>query len=145
LKDIEIRPTVKFVQAGAILLGCLAILGWSVYLFADGLPMWVPLFLTALLFWPLVRWMKLRSIVSVLSSDRLRSQSGVLGRSSHTLQLSKIQDVGVSQSLRQRILNVGNVWIETSGASSRILLANIDNPQAIADLILDGSQQVTRR
>ena len=145
MNDIEIRPTLKFVRAGAILIGVIAFLGWMSYLVG---PIQTPLpgiLPTLLLVWPLTRWLRIRNTVSVLSADRLRSQDGLLSRSTHTLQLSKIQDVGVHQSLSQRLFGIGDVWIETSGAASRIMLRNIDHPQRVADMILDASQQVTRR
>ena len=142
--EIEIRPTVKFVLAGAITIGLVALIAWVSYLVGALTNPWAPLVPTVLLLWPLERWMRLRNTVSVLSGDRLRSQSGLLARSTHTLQLSKVQDVGVYQSFLHRIFGIGDVWIETSGAASRIMLRNVDAPQAIADMILNSSQQQSR-
>jgi len=111
---------------------------WTAFVFETWLMrIWEPAVISLLLLWPFSRWVRNRMNLTVLTSDRLRSETGVLAKSTRNLMLSRIQDVGVEQSISQRIFNVGNIWIETAGASSRILLHNVDAPQKIADLILE--------
>ena len=58
-------------------------------------------------------------------------------------QMSKIQDVRVDQRVVQRVFNVGDLSIETAGDSSRLTIPNVDNPQAMADEILNRSQHAS--
>jgi putative membrane protein len=72
-----------------------------------------------------------------ITEDRVRYETGVLSKSTRVMELSKVQDVRVDQRLGQRILGIGNVSLETAGETSRIEMANIDQPQKIADHILE--------
>ena len=140
MEDLQIRPTVKFVRAGAIALFFIAVVGWGSWATVPNTPLWLPIALTALLLWPLIRWIPIRANVTTLTPDRLRSESGILSKSTRTLMLSRVQDIGVTQSLGQRLAGVGDIWIETAGASSRVILNDIDGPQKTADMLLDAAQ-----
>ena len=52
-------------------------------------------------------------------------------KTTRNIQISKIQDVRVDQSVSQRIFNVGDLSIETAGESSRLTVHNVDNPQGL--------------
>jgi hypothetical protein len=43
----------------------------------------------------------------------------------------------------QRMLGVGNLSLETSGEASRLTIEDVDNPQSLADEILNRSQHGT--
>lgn len=137
MNEIQIRPTIKFVRAGVIVLLFIAVVAWGCLLAVPGTQFWMPVAATALLLWPAAKWLPIRFNVTTLSGDRLRSETGMLSKSTRNLMLSRVQDVGVSQSLFQRIMGVGDIWIETAGVSSRVVLSNIDNPQQVADMLLD--------
>jgi len=137
LDDLEIRPTLKFVRAGAVCIGALALVAWGALVFEKVHSVWIPAAATALLLWPLYNWAKARTIRTVLSSDRLCRESGLLGRSSQTLLLTRIQDVRVVQTLSERIFNVGSILIETAGANGQEFLVRVDSPREVADKILD--------
>jgi uncharacterized membrane protein YdbT with pleckstrin-like domain len=141
MNEIQFRPTVKFVRAGAIALLFIAVVAWGSWVSVPGTPLWLPIGATALLLWPLARWLRNRFNVTTLTADRLRSESGILAKSTRTLMLSRVQDVGVTQSLGQRLVGVGNIWNETAGASSRVVLSNIDSPQRVADMLLDAAKR----
>jgi uncharacterized membrane protein YdbT with pleckstrin-like domain len=137
VEDIQIRPTIKFVRVGGILIDAIVLAAWGAYAFGVIHIIWIPAVLSVLILWPLVIWMGLRSNITVLTADRIRSESGILSRSTRNLMLSRVQDVGIFQSLSSRIFNVGDVWIETAGASSRVVLHSIDSPREVADKILE--------
>jgi hypothetical protein len=46
----------------------------------------------------------------------------------------------VDQRIAQRLWNVGNLSIETAGGASRLVIPNVDNPQALADDIMTRAQ-----
>jgi hypothetical protein len=45
----------------------------------------------------------------------------------------------VDQGIWQRILDIGDISLETSGEASRLTIFNIDQPQAVADDLLNRS------
>lgn len=137
MDDFEIRPTTKFVRAAAILIGVLVLAAWGALVFEELPSIWIPVAVTLLLLSPLYHWLRIQTNLTVLTTDRLRSESGVLSRSTRNLMLSRIQDVGVFQSFWNRIFDVGDIWIETAGASSRVYLHSIDSPREVADKILE--------
>ncbi len=50
--------------------------------------------------------------------------------------MGKIQDVTVRQSFGQRLMNTGDLLLESAGESGAMGIQNLDNPREIADGIL---------
>ena len=140
---VELRTSVKIIKFGYLLCVLLA-LGIAVYLLSihnQDQRMWALLLIPALgLIILAVRHMRRRLIKLTILEDRLRYESGVLSKSTRTMELTKIQDVRVDQTLGQRMLDIGNLSLETAGESSRIVMRSIDNPHAAADKILELSR-----
>ncbi|PWU01818.1 MAG: hypothetical protein C5B51_22115 [Terriglobia bacterium] len=146
LAELTIRPTVKFLKAGTILTA-IVVVGLEAAYFAlwqgiEALKL-LPLVLPFLFLWPAVRWLRLRTTNIVVTGDRLRYETGLAAKSTRNIQLSKLQDVRVDQGIWQRMLNIGNLSLETSGETSRLTIRNIDNPQAMADELMNRSQSGT--
>ena len=146
MPDLIIQPTAKFIKAGTILvaviflaleIGCL--LSWNDAAGTKLIMIAPPL----LFFWPLSRLARRRYTKTSIAGDRLRFETGMAAKTTRNIQLSKIQDVRVDQKLTQRMFNVGDLSIETAGESSRLTVHNVDNPQALADEILNRSQRGT--
>ena len=137
--DTTIRPTTKFLKAGALGAAILAIaldvVCWKQW--GYGWQMLVP---PLLLLWPAMRAMRRQFTRTTITGDRLRYEVGMASKSTRTIQLSKLQDVRVDQRLVQRMFNVGDLSLETSGETSRLTIPNVDNPQAVADDILNRGQ-----
>jgi len=140
MADIVVRPTMKFIRAGYFAVLLLVAAAWWGWYYTAKDPAWAPAVLLVLLVWPLSRQMKRQMTKVTISSDKLRYELGLLGKTTRTIQLPKIQDVRVDQTLMQRIFGVGSISIETAGEASRLTLHNIDMPQAIADEVLARSQ-----
>jgi uncharacterized membrane protein YdbT with pleckstrin-like domain len=94
-----------------------------------------------LLAWTLWRHVKLRFTSLTVAGKRLRYDVGMLSRSTRTMELAKVQDVHVDQTLFQRMLGLGNLTIESAGESGRLTIANIDRPHDIADFILETARK----
>ena len=60
-----------------------------------------------------------------------------VSKSTRTIQISKVQDVRVDQTLTQRLLKIGNLSMETAGETSRLTVVNVDHPQDVADELID--------
>ena len=143
MPDLIIRPTAKFLKAGAVLaaliflaLEVLILTSWT----GTSLLLLAPVLV---LVWPAVKALERRFTRAVISGDRLRYESGITSKSTRTIQLTKVQDVRVDQGLMQRIFNIGNLSIETAGETSRLTIDNVDSPQDLADDILDRAQHGT--
>ena len=137
----------KFIRLGYLVV-ILLIIGAAVaqYQFKDSLqqvPQWViPGVVALLLIWPALRHWEQRFTKMTMVGDKLRYETGMLSKATRTIQLSKVQDVTVRQSLAQRMGGVGDLSIETAGESSRLTFPNIDRPQVVADKIIDESHKI---
>ena len=142
MSDQIIRPTAKFLKAG-VLLTAIVFLAVEIAYFTywrgvETLTL-LPLIVPLLFLWPLARWVRWRSAKVIISGDRLRYETGLGAKSTRTIQLSKLQDVRVDQRLFQRMFDIGDISLETSGDTSRLTLFKVDHPHQIADDLLDRS------
>ena|SRR5579864_9205501 len=123
MADTVIRPTTKFIKAGFLLVLLLVIAAFIVHArFLEDQPWsrWLPLVAAAFLLWPIERLIRRQAVKLTISGDKLRYEAGFFSTSTRIIQLPKVQDVRVNQSLWQRILGVGDLAIETAGESSRL-------------------------
>src|SRR4051795_4865706 len=141
MPELKIRPSAKLLIPLYVLAVALAVLievyrkdrdPSLIYLHA------IPVFL---LVWTAVRHMRLSFTTLTVSGGKLRYQSGILSRSTRTMEIKKVQDVRVDQTLGQRMLGMGDISIETAGDSSRLTMTSIDRPQHVADEILDAAHR----
>ena len=148
MEELVIRPTMKFVKLGyaaVIVLVIASVVAQNQFKdsMSPNLPSWViPGLFALLLLWPASRHWSQRFTKMTMVGDKLRYETGMLSKATRTIQLSKVQDVTVRQSLAQRMGGVGDLSIETAGESSRLTFPNIDGPQAIADMIIDASHRI---
>ena len=78
---------------------------------------------------------KLATLLTV-SDGRVKFETGMMSRSTRTIDLNKVQDVRIDQSPLQRLLDVGDLSLETAGETSRLVMTAIDKPHQIADELL---------
>jgi uncharacterized membrane protein YdbT with pleckstrin-like domain len=143
VSDLTIRPTGKFIMirtvvAGVIFLG-IVIAWFSQWQDSERLH-FLPFIAPLVFLWPVLQAMRRQFTKTVIAGDRLRYESGAFAKSTRTIQLSKLQDVRVDQTMTQRIFRVGNLSIETAGEASRLTIFDVDGPQALADEILNRAQ-----
>ena len=140
---VELRTSVKVIKLGYLLCVLVAV-GMAAYLLTIhdlDQRMWGWLAIPGLgLIILAIRHMRRRLIKLTILEDRLRYEAGVLSKSTRTMELTKIQDVRVDQTLGQRMLDVGDLSLETAGETSRIVMRSIDNPHAASDRILELSR-----
>jgi uncharacterized membrane protein YdbT with pleckstrin-like domain len=98
-------------------------------------PAWVAWLSGLLLIWPLKSHVENRMTRITILDDKLRFDSGFLTKTTRTILIPRIQDITVSQRVQQRMFGIGDLSIETAGETSRLTIAGIDRPQAIADRI----------
>ncbi|HEV2687011.1 MAG TPA: PH domain-containing protein [Bryobacteraceae bacterium] len=146
MADIVIRPSMKFIRAAYLLVLILILAAVAVHyrILADqGHPPWLPMVTSLLLLWPIKHHIQRQTVKITISGDKLRYETGLMSKSTRIIQLSKVQDVRVIQSVGQRIFAVGDVYIETAGENSRLVVENLDRPQQLAEQITDASGQAS--
>ncbi|HYL75632.1 MAG TPA: PH domain-containing protein [Bryobacteraceae bacterium] len=142
MADIVIRPSMKFIRAGYLLILILILAAVAVHYkyLAEKEPLpWLPIVTSLLLLWPIKRHIQRQTVKITIAGDKLRYETGLMSKSTRIIQLSKVQDVRVIQSVGQRIFGVGDVSIETAGENSRLVVENLDGPQQLAEQITDAS------
>jgi len=140
--DFTIRPTLKFIKAGVIA-AAVVFLGLEILYLTQWRSSgndWLMALPPLIFLWPLERWLRQRFMRASIIGDRLRYEVGVTSKVTRNIQLSKIQDARVEQKFLQRLFNVGNLSLETAGEASRLTIANVDDPQALADEIMNRAQ-----
>jgi len=136
-----IRQSSKLIIVGYILfvlveLGVLIL--WLGTARHPDIPFWIPMLLPeVLLVFLAIRHLKRLATKMTVDGDRLQYEEGIFSKSTRTLELSKVQDVRVDQTLMQRLINVGNLSVETAGGSSRIMMPSIDRPNEAANHMLN--------
>ena len=142
--DLVVRPSTKMIMIG-YLIAVILLVGGEVaayYYFAGSAYWWlgaVPgaFYLVALAF----RHLALMTEKLTFNDDHLHHEIGFISKSTRTINLAKVQDVTVFQSVKQRLMGMGRISVETSGGSSAIAIDNIDNPHKVAEMILLRSRQ----
>ncbi len=145
MADIVIRPSMKLIKTGyacALLVVCAAVFVHYKYLvhqYPQQRYPYLPLISLLILLWPIKRHLRRQTVKLTIAGDKLRYETGLASKSTRIIQLPKVQDVRVIQSVTQRILNVGDVSIETAGENSRLVVENLDAPQQLAEQLTDAS------
>jgi uncharacterized membrane protein YdbT with pleckstrin-like domain len=142
MADVIIRPTMKFVYLGYCAV-IVIVVGWVVLAMhlqwparmPPALQPWIPWLPVVFLLWPLRRHLRNRLIKMTIFDDQVRYETGLFGKTTRMIQISKVQDVTVHQGIAQRIFGVGDLSLETAGKTSWERIIEIDRPQEIADLL----------
>jgi uncharacterized membrane protein YdbT with pleckstrin-like domain len=142
IEDIVIRPSMKTVWAAYTLtaLLALALIIAIARLYPDA-PGWLEALPVVILLAP-VKMHLSRSLITLrLQGGHLTLEAGLLSRTRRTVDMAKIQDVTVNQTLFQRLIGTGDIMLESAGERGAMSIPNIDRPRVIADAILNTSKQ----
>src|SRR5580700_4125848 len=142
MEDRTLHPSMKTVWAAYGLAIVVILAGiWAYFKYEPDWPAWAPAILLIVLLPPIRMHLKRRLITLRLHDEHLTLETGFLSRTRRTVDMAKIQDVTVRQSLGQRLLGVGDLMLESAGESGRMAVANLDSPRDIADVILESSKR----
>ena len=134
MAETIIHPTMKFIKLGyGVVL--LVIIGLATANLVWQWPPWIAWLSGLLLIWPLKAHIDNRMTRITILDDKLRFDSGFLTKTTRTILIPRIQDITVTQRVRQRMFGIGDLSIETAGETSRLTIAAIDRPQLVADKI----------
>src|SRR5262245_8511905 len=86
---------------------------------------------------PIVRHMRLRRTVYTLTGAKLEIRTGIFTKDTKSIPLRHIDNVEISETLRERLIGIGDVLIDSAALDTKMVLNNINNPRKYADLIMD--------
>jgi uncharacterized membrane protein YdbT with pleckstrin-like domain len=148
MEDCTLHPSMKSVMLAYVLAFIVVLAGvWGLYQYYDShpdMPKWVYLIPLIALLPPLNMQLKRRMVTLKIHDDHLTLESGFLSRTRRTVDMAKIQDVTVRQSFGQRLMNTGDIVLESAGESGAMGIQNLDRPREIADGILSSSKKSQR-
>ncbi len=132
-----VRPTMIFIKLGYALavlaaFGLVLLLAWIDVPAVFSVPVGL-----ALLLIPAYYHLRRNMIRYTLTDAKLEIDTGLIGRTTRNIPLSKVQDVTVSSSIPQRLLGFGDVIVDNaSELGGTTVLHNISTPRHYADLLL---------
>lgn len=150
MEEFVVRPSIKLLKTAygvaIFTLVCLGIAKAMNLMEALAQYWWIA-FLPPLLYlcWIASRHIDSRLTRMVVNDDRVRFESGLLSKQMHAMDIAKVHDVRVEQSVKQRVLGLGNLSVETANSASRIHMTDIDDPQKVADRILQLSRKALQQ
>ena len=140
-----LRPTMIFVcvwyaVAAGIVLGVAVLLGiMSRYEVAFARDWWFLVLLITLLpafAVPVYKHVMRRREVYTLTNHKLEMRYGLIAKTVQNIPLRNIQEVTVNASVKQRLLKLGDIVIESASEQGRVALSDIHNPDRYAGMIL---------
>lgn len=81
---------------------------------------------------PFLRWY---FTLFVLTSDRLITRSGVIAKHSKEIPLERINDVAFSQTVIERVLGAGDLFVESAGERGQTRIDNVRKPEQVQLMI----------
>lgn len=142
---LRINPTLKFVKVGYVLaaLGALLLV---VILALTPVPTWLSVIIGLMLFViPAYYHLQQRLVSYSLTDQSIEVDSGLVSRTTRNIPLTRIQDVTVSSSVVQRLLNFGDVVIDNASEDGgKLIIKNIDSPREYADRLLSHMRRLER-
>jgi membrane protein YdbS with pleckstrin-like domain len=89
---------------------------------------------------PIFRHIRLKHTVYTLTGSKLEVRTGILSKDSKSIPLRHIDNVEISETLKERLIGIGDIFIDSAALDSKMVLENIKNPRKYADLIMNQLQ-----
>lgn len=81
-----------------------------------------------------------------ITSERVRITEGLLGKDREDIELVRVQDIDMSQSLTERALNIGDIQIHSHDKSQpAVVLNNVSNPVEVHELLRRAIQKARKK
>jgi membrane protein YdbS with pleckstrin-like domain len=89
-------------------------------------------------------WLEWQSGTMTITDMRVILEGGVVRRSSKVIPLDRVQDVTTTQTLLGRVMDYGNIEIDTAGAIPNELFLYARQPDTLRDTVFVLSEQLRR-
>lgn len=127
------KPVASLVVTGVLFLWLLATLGDASW---ENVLTWlVGLLALSSLIWTGIRWLAWRTTHFVITSDRVIARRGVLAKSGIEIPLERVNNVSFNQSIFERLINAGDLLIESGGEDGQQRFTDILKPDEVQNLI----------
>jgi uncharacterized membrane protein YdbT with pleckstrin-like domain len=129
----ELHPHWKALVFPVLLIPIVVGIATFLYFSIDGHSTWakigrwaVLIVAAVLLIWgSLIPWLRWRSTLYVMTTDRLITRSGILSRSGRDIPLSRVNDVSFSHNVFERILRCGTLTVESAGERGQLVMTDV--------------------
>jgi hypothetical protein len=82
----------------------------------------------------------------IVTTERIRIQSGLFSNRFDDIELIRIQDIDFSQTMTERMVNVGDIIIRSANMSNpEVVLNNVKDPQTVHEIIRRAMMQARKR
>lgn len=72
----------------------------------------------------------------VITNERIRIIEGILGKTREDIELVRVQDIDQSQTLRERMLKLGDVMVKShDDTRPTMVLNNVKNPEEVHEIL----------
>ena len=72
----------------------------------------------------------------LITSERIKITTGLLGKDLENYELIRIQDLEVTQNLTERVINIGDIQVVGADPSSpKVVLRNIKDPKTVYEIL----------
>ena len=127
------KPVASLVVTGVVFLWLLVALGESTW---ESLVTWlVGILALVSLIWSALRWLEWRTTHFVITSDRVIARRGIFAKSGIEIPLERVNNVSFKQSIFERVINAGDLLIESGGEDGQQRFTDILKPDAVQNLI----------
>lgn len=142
----SISPTLMFIKAGYVLAAIGALLVVAVTSSFTNVAAWISVSIGLLLFlFPAYYHFRQKLIRYTLTESQMKTESGLIARTTRSVPIRRIQDVTVSSGVMQRLLGFGDLIVDNaSEEGGKIVLRNIDTPKHYSDLLLKQMQRLEK-
>src|SRR5262245_928210 len=89
---------------------------------------------------PIIRHLRLRRTVYTLTATKLEIRTGIFSKDAKNIPLRHIDNVEVSETLKERLIGIGDVLIDSAALDTKMVMNNIKQPRKYADMIKDQMQ-----
>ncbi len=138
MAKLVVRPTTVFARIGyftcfGLWLGA-AVMWYGQDRSRESAVLLVPVLL---FLWPVILHMRQYFTTLTVQDGKLSYESGIFSRVTRTMELSRVVDVRVEQSVLQRLFGFGDLRLQPEGEAERIEMKHVDNPRKVAAELLD--------
>jgi uncharacterized membrane protein YdbT with pleckstrin-like domain len=143
--EFVVRPSLRRAKFFAVLcVGWLLFVLWAWWALVPVVGWWILIAGAIPFLAPISGWLNASRTSLTVGDGLVRYKHGFVTQTTLALELRKLQDIRVVRSLMQRTWGIGTLILETAGEVGQVVLADIDNPQEVADRILSASKNEGR-
>jgi membrane protein YdbS with pleckstrin-like domain len=132
----SVNPTIFEVLPSYLLAVVLTLIVTAAVALVDGNFLFAVIAAAVFFIMPISRHIRLRYTVYTLTTTKVEIRTGILSKTAQSIPLHHIDNVEVSETLKERLIGIGDVLIDSAALDSKMVLNNIRDPRKYADMIM---------